>query len=213
MIFFDGPTKQYASVGTLIELEQYKSMPDGRILVLCAGRSRFRVLDILRPESDEQYCKVRAELIDDEHDDLATTTAEAAAATEEEAEVWRLLQQVLDQSNRLQGTSLQLKPSAQQLAPVAGAAGGGAAEQVPAAWEWYARTAVAGGGGAAAAVRRRLFSLEVAQVLASSAEDLQRMLQARSTLRRLRIQRRLLDDATRMLAARIALKDAAAAAE
>jgi hypothetical protein len=198
MIFFDGPTKQYASVGTIIKIDQYKSMPDGRIMVLCAGRSRFRILDILRPESDEVYGRVRAEIIDDVDE---ADPSEAAAAAEE-ADVWRLLQQVLDQTNRLLGTGLQLKASARQLAP------GG--EGVPAAWEWYAKTSLASTGAAPSpALRRRLFSLEVAQVLACAAADLQRLLQTRSARRRLRIERRLLAEASRMLSARIALKEAA----
>ena len=111
---------------------------------------------------------------------------------------------MLDQTNRLLGTGLQLKPSAQQLAP------GGAG--VPPSWEWYANTAIAAAAAAAApspALRRRLFSLEVAQVLACPAGDLQRLLQTRSTRRRLRMERRMLGEATRMLSARIALKEAA----
>ena len=202
MIYFDGPTKQYAAVGTVIEIEQYRGMPDGRIAVLCAGRSRFRVLDILRAESEEAYCRVRAEIIDDLDDEDQSPQGEAAA-TAEHTDVWRLLTQVLNQTNRLHGTALQLKQSVQQLAP------GGAG--VPASWEWYTKTAVAGPSAAAAspALRRRLFSLEVAQVLAAAAADLQRLLQTQSTRRRLRMERRLLAEAARMLSARIAIKEAA----
>lgn len=201
MIYFDGPTKQFATTGTVIEIDQFKSLPDGRIAVLCVGRSRFRVLDVLRHESEETYCRVRVEIIDDIDDADQSPQSEGAAAAEQ-ADVWRLLQQVLEQTNRLHGTALQLKQSLQQLAP------GGAG--VPSAWEWYAKTAVAGPGTAASpALRRRLFSLEVAQVLACAAADLQRQLQTQSTRRRLRIQRRLLGEATRMLSARIALKEAA----
>jgi Lon protease-like protein len=207
MIFFDGPSKQYASIGTMIEIEKYQGLPDGRIMVLCIGRSRFQISEIIRPETDENYCRVRAEIIDDFDEGEGVLGFAAVAAAEE---VWHLLKQVLEQTNRLHGGAYQFKQSIIDLAPRSSEIS--LTGDLPASWQWYPPTAAAVGVSSlpsAAGLRRRLFSLEAGLLLAGSAGDLQRMLQTRSTLRRLQMQRRALREAARLLAARLALKDAA----
>jgi Lon protease-like protein len=79
-----------ASIGTLAEIHEASGYPDGRWDILCVGRSRFVIRDVVAGQ--EPYLVAEADLLPDEPGDPAVTDVLVAAVTRRFVEYLHLLQ-------------------------------------------------------------------------------------------------------------------------
>jgi Lon protease-like protein len=70
MAFYDSNSQGLASIGTLLEIKEHANLEDGRLLVNCVGRQRFRILDVVE-EKPVLVCEV--EYLADDADPSADT--------------------------------------------------------------------------------------------------------------------------------------------
>ena len=79
-----------ASIGTLAEIQEASLYPDGRWDILCVGRSRFVIHDVIVGEAP--YLVAEAELLPDEAGDPEATKALVETVTRRLVDYLRLLQ-------------------------------------------------------------------------------------------------------------------------
>ncbi len=174
VVLYDKESDSLARIGCSAELVRFEPLLDGRIMTKNVGRERFRIIRIL---DEKPYMRALVEYVSDE--------PPGPECAELEREVWKMLQDVLQLSNKLYDKAFDMTSEIQATAPK-GTPGSAADESK----------------------RMQEFSFAVNQILDMPLRDQQVLLQMTDTIKRLKRQNKMLQTARNYLAAQVTIKNA-----
>ena len=185
VVLYDKESDSLARIGCTAELVRFEPLLDGRIMTKNLGRERFRIIRII---DEKPYIRALVEFVNDE-----PAGPEAARI---EREVWKMLQDVLQLSNKLYDKSSDITAEIRDTAPkddVSSASTTAHPEATPIVDDLK---------------RMQEFSFAVNQILDMPLRDQQVLLQMTDTIKRLKRQNKMLRTARNYLAAQVTIKNA-----